>query len=112
MGLNRYRVLRYSWPIVGRTPLVAYPIAAISGAVAWRVRERERKNLIRNMLVLCDGDRKRALQQARLVFRNISRYWVDVTTIPYRDMTTFEQDHITVVRPELLSVLANPGPVL
>jgi KDO2-lipid IV(A) lauroyltransferase len=112
MGLSRYRVLRLSAPVVGRTPLLAYPIAAISGAVAWRLRERDRKNLIRNMLVLCDGDRERALAQARLVFRNISRYWVDVTTIPHRDMRTFEQEHLTVVNPEHLAVLGQPGPVL
>ncbi len=110
--MSRYRWLRLGAPIVGRVPWLAYPVAAVAGWITWRVKARGRRNLVRNMLVLCDGDRKRALQQARLVYRNVGRYWVDVETIPHRDMANFERDHMTIHGAEYLGVLNEPRAVL
>lgn len=104
--------MRLAAPIVGRLPVVFYPAAAAAGWIAWRVRPEERRNLIRNMLPLCAGDRKRAVAQAKLAYRNLGRYWVDVTTIPHREMRSFERDHITLVGGERLEVLSRPGPVM
>jgi KDO2-lipid IV(A) lauroyltransferase len=64
------------------------------------------------MLPLCDGDERRASREARRAYRNIARYWVDVTSIPYRAMGHFERDHITLHHPEHLEPLSAPGPVI
>jgi len=104
--------MRLSAPIVGRLPSIFYPAAAAAGWLAWRIRPKQRRNLIRNMLPLCDGDGRRAVAQARLAYRNLGRYWVDVTTIPHRRMRTFERDHITLINGERLEVLTRPGPVM
>lgn len=110
--ISQYTWMRVAAPIVGRLPAVFYPAAAVAGWIAWRLRPAQRRNLIRNMLPLCDGDRKRAVAQAKLAYRNLGRYWVDVTTIPHREMRTFERDHIRLVNGERLEVLSRPGPVM
>lgn len=110
--IGRHHVLRYGAPIIGRIPAVSYPVAAAVGWATWQLRPGFRRTLIRNMLPLVDGDRDRARSEARLALRNISRYWVDIATIPYRDMSRFEERHIRLVNGERLAVLDRPGPLI
>jgi KDO2-lipid IV(A) lauroyltransferase len=110
--IGKYRWLRLWAPIVGRAAWLFYPIAAIAGSIAWRVRPACRKRLIRNLLPLCDGDAERAIAEAKLAYRNLARYWVDVCSIPHRDMANFERDHLRILNPERLEVLSRPGPVM
>ena len=110
--LSRDRWLRLAAPVVGRAPRVFYPVSAAAAWLGWHTRHELRRNLVANMLPLCDGDRDRARAEARRAFRNIGRYWVDVTTVPYRDFERFERDHIVFVNEERLSVLRRPGPVM
>lgn len=110
--IGRHHVLRYGAPLIGRIPAVSYPVAAAVGWLTWQLRPGFRRTLIRNMLPLVDGDRVRARREARLALRNISRYWVDIATIPYRNMACLESRHIRVVHGERLAVLQQPGPIL
>ncbi len=110
--MNRYLLLRALAPLVGRLPGVFYPLAAAGAWLAWRVKPRARRSLLRNLLPFCDGDRALASAEARRAFLNIARYWVDVATLPHRDMANFERDHLTLVNGERLDVLKRPGPVL
>lgn len=110
--IGRQHVLRWGAPLIGRIPEVSYPVAALVGEATWHLRPGFRRTLIRNMLPLVDGDRRRAVSEARLALRNISRYWVDIATIPYRDMACLEARHIRLVHGERLAVLEKPGPVI
>ncbi|MGD9932357.1 MAG: lysophospholipid acyltransferase family protein [Dehalococcoidia bacterium] len=110
--IGRHHVLRYGAPLIGRIPAVSYPVAAAVGWATWQFRPGFRRTLIRNMLPLVDGDRDRAASEARLALRNISRYWVDIATIPYRDMSRFEARHIRLVHAERLAALEGNAPVI
>ena len=104
--------MRLCAPIVGRFSSLFYPVAALVAEAGWRTRPATRRALLRNMLPLCGGNRERAIHEARLAYRNIGRYWLDVTTIPHRRMERFERDHIRLVDGERLKVLQEPGPVI
>ena len=110
--MNRYHWLRLLAPVMGRFPAASYPIAAAAGWLTWHLQPRMRRTLLRNVLPFCDGDRARARSEGRRALRNIGRYWVDVASIPHRDMANFERDHIRLVNGERLDVLKDPGPVL
>ena len=101
--------LRLAGPIVGRLPSLFYPFAAVAGWIAWWTKPECRENLTRNMLPLCDGDRRRARREGRRAYQNVARYWVDLTTLPYRNMATFERNHITVVDHGGAKALDAPG---
>ncbi len=104
--------MRMTAPVLGRFPWFSYPVATFAGWLAWNTRPARRRILVLNMLPLCDGDRARAIREAKQSFRNIARYWVDVMTIPHRDMANFERKHVTLVDGERLAALDRPGPVL
>jgi KDO2-lipid IV(A) lauroyltransferase len=104
--------LRVLAPVVGRLPGVFYPIAWVVGWGAWKIRTGSRETVIRNLLPLCDGDRERAERESLRVYRNVARYWVDLTTVPHREMVHFERDHLRIVNPERLAVLDEPGPIV
>ncbi len=110
--IDRSALLRLTAPVLGRFTLFSYPFAAFAGWFAWHARPGRRGTLVQNMLPLCDGDRERAVAEAKLAFRNIARYWVDVMTIPHRDMANFEPNHVTLLDGERLGPLERPGPVL
>jgi KDO2-lipid IV(A) lauroyltransferase len=110
--IGQYGWLRLAAPVVGRLPGVFYPVAAAAGWLAWHIRPHAREELVRNMLPLCDGDLDRARRESRLAYRNIARYWVDVTTVPHRDFSRFETRHIRFIDEARLEVLRRAGPVL
>ncbi|MBI2767842.1 MAG: lysophospholipid acyltransferase family protein [Chloroflexi bacterium] len=99
-------------PVVGRLPSLFYPVASLAGRFAWRTRGRERRRLIRNLLPFCDGDAARANYHGRRAYENVGRYWVDLCTIPHRDLSTFEAGHVRIVNPDWLRTLDQPGPVI
>ncbi len=101
--------LRLAGPIVGRLPWLFYPVAAIGGWIAWWTKPACRENLTRNMLPLCNGDRRRARREGLRAYQNVARYWVDLTTLPYRNMATFERNHIRVVDDGGAKALEAPG---
>lgn len=104
--------LRLSAPVVGRLPAVFYPLAAVAGWVAWHTRPTARRNLVRNLLPICDGERQRARREGQRAYRNVARYWVDLCTLPHRDMSRFERDHMDVVHSERLVVLESGEPLV
>lgn len=110
--LSKYRAIRLAAPVVGRVPTLSYPLATAIGTCLWYVNVQHRRNLIRNMLPFCDGDRARASREARVAYKNIARYWVDVSTVPHRDMANFERRHLTIRNGERLAVIDQPGPVI
>lgn len=107
--MNTLWALRLAGPIVGRFPKIFYPFAAFAGWLAWWVKPQARENLTRNMLPLCDGDLRRARREGLNAYQNVARYWVDLTTLPHRDLSRFEQDHITVVDHGGRAALEAPG---
>jgi KDO2-lipid IV(A) lauroyltransferase len=104
--------LRLGVPIAGRMPRLFYALAWVVGWALWHLRPGLRRNAIRNMLPLCDGDLQRARRESVRAFRNASRYHVDFATIPRRDMANFERDHIQLVHGERLEALSRPGPLI
>ncbi|GAB4324592.1 MAG: hypothetical protein Kow0010_06620 [Dehalococcoidia bacterium] len=99
-------------PLAGRFPGPFYRLAAWLGRAAWYLRPRARARVVRNLLPACDGNIDEARRQSIRVFQNVARYYVDMASIPYRDLSTFEQRHIRVDHPERLEALFAPGPVL
>jgi phosphatidylinositol dimannoside acyltransferase len=110
--MSRHRVLRVLAPIIGRVPWLSYPVADAIASTLWYVKGTHRNHLIRNILPFCDGNRVRAVAAAREAYRNIARYWVDITTVPHREMANFERDHLTILHGERLAVIERPGPVI
>ena len=65
-----------------------------------------------NLLPACDGDRRRAQREALKAIRNVARHYVDLATLPRRDISHYERDHITLVHGERLQALSEPGPII
>lgn len=100
-------------PVLGRAPWFAYPVAGLVGRIAWYTQRRSRERLIRNLLPFCDGDMERARREGLRAYQNVARYWVDLCTLPYRDMTGFERRHIRIMQPERVEALLQAeGPVV
>jgi KDO2-lipid IV(A) lauroyltransferase len=71
-----------------------------------------RRNILRNQLVLCQGDRNRAHRNSRAVFTAIARHYVDVASIGRRDPASLERDTISFEHEERLEVLDSGRPVI
>lgn len=110
--MTKYYLLQVLAPILGRLPRIAYPFATLLGFVAWYTRPAIRGRIIRNLLPFCDGDAARAEQNGRRAYQNVARYWIDLCTLAYRDMTNFEREHLAIEYPERLQRLETPGPVV
>lgn len=99
-------------PVVGRFPRLFYPVASMVGWLAWQLMPGERARISRNMLPLCDGDRARARREGRKAYQNVARYWVDLVSVPHRDMSRFEAEHLRIEHGERLAALETPGPIV
>ena len=104
--------LRVLGPVVGRFPSVFYPMAGFVGFAAWHTRPRQRSRLISNLAPFCDGEQQAAARAGRRAYQNVARYWVDVVTMPHRDMLTFEQEHLRLVDGGGLRAINEPGAVI
>lgn len=109
---GRLWVMRVLQPFIGRIPGPFYLIAPWVGWLAFKLRVRMRRRMVRNMLPLVGGEQRAAEAAALAACQNIARYFVDLCTIPERMMERFEADHLELVHGERLSVLREPGPVI
>lgn len=108
----RLWVMQATQPLVGRFPGVFYPAALGAGWMAYHLSWHRRRNLVRNMTPLVNGDSEAAQRAALRAFQNIASYYVDLCTLPYRRMERFEADHLEIVDGERLAALEDPGPVI
>ncbi len=99
-------------PLAGRFPRTFYGLAYFTGWLAWRTRPALRRRVTSNLLPACDGDRARASREGLKAVRNVARYYVDLATLPRRDLRHYERDHITLVNEDRLAPLGQPGPVI
>lgn len=107
--LGAARLLR---PVIGRFPQFFYRLSPLVGWLAYHLRPSVRRNVVRNMLPLCDGDPARAQREAIRACQHVAQYWVDLASLPRRKMNRFEAERITLINGERLSVLENHGPVV
>jgi KDO2-lipid IV(A) lauroyltransferase len=64
------------------------------------------------MLPLVDGDPARAQKAAKAASVNVGQYYVDLCTLPYRDIATFDATNLDIVGAEKLEALKAAGPVV
>ena len=108
----RLLIMRASQPIAGRFPGVFYRVAVAVARVSFRLRPGLRKNVVRNMAPFVDGDLRRAREFGLRSFEHVCRYYVDLCSLPYRRMETFEADHLQLIHGERLTALQDAGPVI
>ncbi len=110
--MSRLRWMRVVQPLIARFPGVSYRLASVAGWIVWRTRRGLRVRVTRNLLPLCDGDRLRARKAGQRSVQNVARYFVDLASLPRRDMTQFEEGHLEVFHGERLKALDEPGPII
>lgn len=110
--MTKLWLMRLLRPIVARFPWVFYALSHAVARTAWLSRRDLRRMLVRNMLPLCDGDIARARREGRRAMRFVAQYYVDLATLPRRNMARFESEHLALVHGERLAVLQQPGPIV
>lgn len=110
--INRLWWMRITHPLASRYPVAFYRVASMAAGVAWIVRRDLRRNLVRNMLPVCNGDLLRAKRASKQAMKHVAQYYVDLATLPRRDISTFEAEHLEVFHAERLEVLLAPGPLV
>ena len=110
--MSKLRVARVLQPLVGRFPQFFYRLSPLAGWLAYHLRRGVRRNVVRNMLPLCDGDLPRAKREAIRACRYVAQYWVDLASLPRRKMERFEAERITLINGDRLAVLDEAGPVV
>ncbi|MGK2965360.1 MAG: lysophospholipid acyltransferase family protein [Tepidiformaceae bacterium] len=111
-GMTKLWEMRALMPLAGRFPRFFYAVAWVLGWLAWELRPGMRRRVTRNLLPFCDGDRAKARREGKEVLRNVARYYVDLSSIPHRDIATYEAEHLTIRNAERLAVLGNGEPVI
>ena len=104
--------MRLIQPLAGRFPGLSYHFVAAAAGVLFVLRPGLRGKLIRNMLPFVEGDPRRARALARKSIEYVCQYYVDLCSLPYREMSTFEATNLELVRGERLQSLADAGPVV
>ncbi|KAA0237303.1 hypothetical protein EDM76_06695 [bacterium] len=106
-------LLRLGVPLGGRFPALFYRLAWLTGRVAWYLMPRTRDRVVGNLLPFCDGNRERARHASKEVFTHIARYYVDLATLPRRDLESFGREYIRLVNGERgTRLIAKPGPII
>ena len=98
--------------LAGQFPRVSYAIAGFCGWIAWRLDRTSRRRVIRNLLPLTNGNAEEARRASLTVFQNVARYYVDICSLPRRDLSDFERDHIVLTGEEHLAVLEEASPIV
>lgn len=109
---NRLWWMRVAHPFVSRFPGVFYRAASAIAWFTWMTRRDLRRNLVRNMLPLCDGDVRAARRASLRALRHVAQYYVDLGSLSRRDMRNFEANHLEIFHAERLQVLNEPGPLV
>ena len=110
--MSKVGVSRLLQPVVGRFPQFFYRLSPFAGWLTYQLRPSVRRNVVRNMLPLCDNDLPRAKREAIRACRHVAQYWVDLASLPRRKMAGFEDERITLINGERLAVLETAGPVV
>jgi phosphatidylinositol dimannoside acyltransferase len=110
--MSRLAWMRLAQPLMARFPGVAYRLASAAGWLAWTFRRDLRRRVTRNLRPLCGGDRERARREGLQAVQNVARYFVDLASLPRRDMARFEAEHLEVFHAERLEMLNEPDPVI
>ncbi|NJD64827.1 MAG: lysophospholipid acyltransferase family protein [Chloroflexi bacterium] len=110
--INRLWWMRATHPLASRYPGAFYRVASAAAAVAWVVRRDLRRNLVRNMLPLCDGDLAQAKRASKKAMKHAAQYYVDLASLSRRDISRFEESHLEIFHAERLEILAAQGPLV
>ncbi len=110
--INRLWWMRATHPLASRYPGAFYRVASAAAAVAWVVRRDLRRNLVRNMLPLCDGDLAQAKRASKQAMKHAAQYYVDLASLSRRDISRFEESHLEIFHAERLEILAAQGPLV
>lgn len=110
--MSRLRLFRLVQPLIARFPGLSYRLAGLAGWIAWHTRRDLRRRVTRNLLPLCNYDRRRARKLGRRSVQHVARYFVDIASLPRRDMAGFEATHLEVYHAERLKALELPGAII
>jgi phosphatidylinositol dimannoside acyltransferase len=105
-------LLRGAVPVVSRFPAPCYNVAWIAGWLASMFLKEARRRVVRNLAPACEGNRVRGRELSVEVFRNVARYYVDLASLPGRNMATLESQYLLIEGERHLAPLREPGPVM
>ncbi|GIW14078.1 MAG: hypothetical protein KatS3mg062_1540 [Tepidiforma sp.] len=108
----RALAMRGAYLAAGRHPGPFYAIAPLVARVTWALYPAVRRRVVRNLLPLCDGDVARARREGRRALQHVLEYYLDLVTLPRRDMSRFEAEHLEIYHGERLDLLRSNGAVL
>jgi KDO2-lipid IV(A) lauroyltransferase len=93
-------------------PGVSYRLAGWAGWLAWRLNRTARRRLTRNLLPATNGDTVAAREAALTAYKNVFRYYVDLCSLPRRDLSSFEHEHLSLTGEEHLAILREAIPIV
>ncbi len=109
---SRVLIMRVVRAIGRRWPGFAYRAATVVAWLGWNLRPDIRRRVVRNMLPLCDGDLAVAKRMGQRAYRHVCDYYVDLSTMPRRDIATFEAGHLEIFHGERLGPLRDDGAIV
>lgn len=109
---GRALAMKAAYHLAGRWPGPFYAIAPGVAWVTWALNPALRRRVTRNLLPLCDGDRERARREGRRALQHVLEYYLDLVTLPRREMSRFEAEHLEIYHDERLDLLRSNGAVL
>ena len=101
----KYYVLRVAYLLLARLPpRFLYGIAHIVGDWAYLTRTPARRAVIKNMRQVMgpDASEREVRRTAREVFRNATRYYADLITLPRMDLQAFSEERLELEGVEYL----------
>lgn len=112
MILSRLRIATTLEPIVAKYPGFAYRTARVVGWMAYQTQPRVRRNIVRNLLPLYEGNLEQAKRGGKRACVYVAQYYVDLLGLPRRDLRRFERENLEFVNHEYMALLDDPGPVV
>lgn len=109
---GRGLAMRAAYHVAGRWPAPFYALAPAVARVTWTFNPAIRRRLVRNLLPVCEGDRARARREGVRALQHVLEYYLDLVTLPRREMARFEAEHLEIYHNERLDLLRTNGAVL